>query len=316
VLLLREIDKRLGLLEAVDAVIPDPRDPRYIEHSQLSLLRQRIYELCLGYEDLNDHQTLSIDPTLQTSIEREEVLGSQSTLCHTLKPCFAVFCFDVDTVEQQHVEMHVQFERTAECWISITTPVCAFFRVNPAFLDQLGCISRLSDTPGRHEYFIPTPGIFGHEASILNKAAYLALGFNLLGKRELLGLWIAETEGLQFRVSVQGPETLQREGLFHCQCRQTQRITCGCQSRLPACAHPALHHPPAAQRFETGSRESRKAVAAALGSIYTAPSEVAGARCSARVYRTAEYQYPAIFHIRERDSIVCHAVLRLSTGHP
>ena len=33
VLLLRKIDQRLGLLSAVDSVIPDPRDPRYIEHS-------------------------------------------------------------------------------------------------------------------------------------------------------------------------------------------------------------------------------------------------------------------------------------------
>jgi hypothetical protein len=80
-LLLRQVDKRLGLLQAVDAVIPDPRDRRYVAHSQLSLLRQRVYGICLGYEDLNDHQTLRIDPALQSSIEREEVLGSQSTLC-------------------------------------------------------------------------------------------------------------------------------------------------------------------------------------------------------------------------------------------
>jgi hypothetical protein len=33
VLLLRQIDSRLGLLNAVDTVIADPRDPRYIEHS-------------------------------------------------------------------------------------------------------------------------------------------------------------------------------------------------------------------------------------------------------------------------------------------
>lgn len=39
VLLLRQIDRRLGLLKAVDALIPDPRDQRYIEHDQLSLLR-------------------------------------------------------------------------------------------------------------------------------------------------------------------------------------------------------------------------------------------------------------------------------------
>jgi len=81
VLLLREIDRQLGLLKSIDAVIPDPRDPRYIEHSQLSLLRQRIYGICLGYEDLNDHQTLRNDPAIQTSVDRDEQLGSQSTLC-------------------------------------------------------------------------------------------------------------------------------------------------------------------------------------------------------------------------------------------
>lgn len=81
VLLLRSIDRRLGLLEAVDKVVTDPRDSRYIEHSQLSLLRQRVYGLCLGYEDLNDHQQLRQDPAIQTAVNREAILGSQSTLC-------------------------------------------------------------------------------------------------------------------------------------------------------------------------------------------------------------------------------------------
>ena len=81
VLLLREIDRRLGLLKSVDEVIHDPRDPRYVSHSQLSLLRQRIYGIALGYEDLNDHEALRTDPAIQTSVERDEVLGSQSTLC-------------------------------------------------------------------------------------------------------------------------------------------------------------------------------------------------------------------------------------------
>ncbi|MEJ1403306.1 MAG: IS1380 family transposase, partial [Candidatus Sedimenticola sp. (ex Thyasira tokunagai)] len=81
VLLLRQIDLRLGLMKAVDAVIPDPRNPDYITHSQLSLLRQRVYGLSLGYEDLNDHKTLRNDPALQTAVDREQELGSQSTLC-------------------------------------------------------------------------------------------------------------------------------------------------------------------------------------------------------------------------------------------
>ena len=81
VLLLRNIDKKLGLLENVNRAIPDPRDTRYIEHSQLSLLRQRVYALCQGYEDLNDHTELRVDPAIQTAVDRDEVLGSASTLC-------------------------------------------------------------------------------------------------------------------------------------------------------------------------------------------------------------------------------------------
>jgi hypothetical protein len=79
--LLRAADQRLGLMEAVDRVIADPRNPKLIHHPQLSLLRQRIYGLCLGYEDLNDHATLSTDPGIQTAGERDEALGGAATLC-------------------------------------------------------------------------------------------------------------------------------------------------------------------------------------------------------------------------------------------
>lgn len=81
VLLLREVDRRLKLTELLDKVLPDPRDPKLIEHSQLSLLRQRIYAIALGYEDLNDHAQLRVDTALQTAVERAEPLGSPSTLC-------------------------------------------------------------------------------------------------------------------------------------------------------------------------------------------------------------------------------------------
>ena len=80
-LLLRQVDRRLGLTEALDKLIPDPRNPLYITHSQQSLLRQRIYALALGYEDLNDHADLRLDPAIQTSVERDEALASASTLC-------------------------------------------------------------------------------------------------------------------------------------------------------------------------------------------------------------------------------------------
>ena len=80
-MLLREADRHLGLLEAASRVLHDPRDSGKVVHSQLSLLRQRVYGLCLGYEDLNDHQELRRDPAIQTAVERSEVLASQATLC-------------------------------------------------------------------------------------------------------------------------------------------------------------------------------------------------------------------------------------------
>ena len=80
-LLLRQIDKRLRLTKDIASAIPDTRNQSYVDHSQISLLRQRIYGLCLGYEDLNDHTDLRHDPAIQTAVEKETVLGSQSTLC-------------------------------------------------------------------------------------------------------------------------------------------------------------------------------------------------------------------------------------------
>ena len=81
VLLLRQADRRLGLVAALDRVLADPRHPLYIVHEQVALLRQRIYGLALGYEDLNDHASLRRDLAWQTALERDEELASSPTLC-------------------------------------------------------------------------------------------------------------------------------------------------------------------------------------------------------------------------------------------
>jgi hypothetical protein len=80
-LLLREADRRLGLVSALDAVLVDPRHPVFITHRQVDLLRQRIYGLAQGYEDLNDHATLRHDLAFQTALERDTELASAPTLC-------------------------------------------------------------------------------------------------------------------------------------------------------------------------------------------------------------------------------------------
>lgn len=80
-LLVSSIDKKLQLCKRVSEVIPDSRDPRYITHTMENLVKQRVFGICLGYEDLNDHTNLRHDSVLQAAIGREAVLASSSSLC-------------------------------------------------------------------------------------------------------------------------------------------------------------------------------------------------------------------------------------------
>jgi Transposase DDE domain group 1 len=81
VLLMRQVDRWIGLTKRLGQLLPDGRDPDRITHSLETLLQQRVYGLALGYEDLNDHDGLRHDPLWQTAAERDEPLGSSSTLC-------------------------------------------------------------------------------------------------------------------------------------------------------------------------------------------------------------------------------------------
>jgi hypothetical protein len=78
-LLLRQVDRHLELSRAAAAAIPDPRDPERIRHGLRDLLAQRLYGLCCGYEDLNDHKTLRDDVLMQTAVGRDEALASAPT---------------------------------------------------------------------------------------------------------------------------------------------------------------------------------------------------------------------------------------------
>lgn len=81
ILLLRAADRRLKLLSRIARLITDPRAPARCVHDTLSMLRQRVYALAAGYEDLNDHTTLRQDPGVQTAVDRDKELASAATLC-------------------------------------------------------------------------------------------------------------------------------------------------------------------------------------------------------------------------------------------
>lgn len=74
-LLLRQIDRGLGVTAALAQCFGDWRDQRFVDHSVPQLLAQRIYALALGYEDLNDHAQLRRDPLLATACEKADPLG-------------------------------------------------------------------------------------------------------------------------------------------------------------------------------------------------------------------------------------------------
>lgn len=80
-LLLRQVERRLGLLKAVAEILPDPRSPLLVKHKTEQMLRQRVFGLCQGYEDLNDHDTLRNDLAVQTALERDTAGASSPTLC-------------------------------------------------------------------------------------------------------------------------------------------------------------------------------------------------------------------------------------------
>jgi hypothetical protein len=75
VLLLRQIDRRLGLSQALAQCFTDWRDPLWVDHSVAELLAQRLQALALGYVDLNDHDTLRLDPLLAVAAGKADPLG-------------------------------------------------------------------------------------------------------------------------------------------------------------------------------------------------------------------------------------------------
>ncbi len=95
--LLAEVERRTGLLRSVADVLPDRRSPVFIRHSMYDLLRQRVFQIALGYEDCNDATTLRRDPVLKACVGRDPVddgdLSSQPTLSRLENGVSAASCY-------------------------------------------------------------------------------------------------------------------------------------------------------------------------------------------------------------------------------
>jgi hypothetical protein len=78
--LLSAVDRRLGLLSGLARRLDDGRQAGKVEHGLLPLLRQRVYAVSLGHEDVNDHAGLRDDLALQTAVGRDVRLASPATV--------------------------------------------------------------------------------------------------------------------------------------------------------------------------------------------------------------------------------------------
>jgi hypothetical protein len=74
-LLLREVEAKTDILRRFAACFTDHRDPERVEHTVGELIAQRVFALALGYEDLNDHDTLRHDPLLAILVGKADPTG-------------------------------------------------------------------------------------------------------------------------------------------------------------------------------------------------------------------------------------------------
>ena len=83
-LLLREAERRIGIIDRISRCIFDNRARRYIDHTVRELMTQRTLQIACGYEDADDSDSLRHDPALKMACGRTPLsgvaLGSQPTM--------------------------------------------------------------------------------------------------------------------------------------------------------------------------------------------------------------------------------------------
>ena len=111
-LFVKEFDRKLSLTRRAGKLLDsfDIRQPGKVEHSYLSMLRQRVFGLVAGHEDLNDHHELRTDPLIQTVVGRDRQLATPSTLCRFENGIDRRACVDLSRL---FVEFFIEFLHAA-----------------------------------------------------------------------------------------------------------------------------------------------------------------------------------------------------------
>ena len=85
VLLLDKVESKCNIISDASKLVKDIRNPLFITHSMISMMKQLIYGIAMGYSDLNDHEFVRLDHLYKSVLDKKEDLASDSTLCRMEK---------------------------------------------------------------------------------------------------------------------------------------------------------------------------------------------------------------------------------------
>lgn len=113
-ILLKGMDQKLKITNRVSEIMQkyDARDSSRVTHDMESMTAQRIFAISCGYEDLNDHLSLSDDVLFQSIAGRDSKLAGPSTLCRNEQAVQREACVELSKLL---VELFIEsFKETPE----------------------------------------------------------------------------------------------------------------------------------------------------------------------------------------------------------
>src|SRR5437762_3878251 len=130
-LLLGATDRAIRMVDRLASCFVDRRSQAQVEHSVATLVGQRIFAIALGYEDLNDHETLRHDPLMAVLAGKLEArradcaaVAGKSTLnrLELSKPepsRYHKISYDAEAVDRLFVDLFLDAHRTAPTQITL-----------------------------------------------------------------------------------------------------------------------------------------------------------------------------------------------------
>jgi hypothetical protein len=130
-LLLGATNRAIRMVDRLASCFVDRRSQAHVEHSVATLVGQRIFAIALGYEDLNDHETLRHDPLMAVLAGKLEArradcaaVAGKSTLnrLELSKPepsRYHKISYDAEAVGRLFVDLFLEAHRTAPSQITL-----------------------------------------------------------------------------------------------------------------------------------------------------------------------------------------------------